>query len=95
MARCPKCNTNIPPYGFPFNGKWTSIICHNCKTKLYIRIKDFYNWYLLPFLALSLLGLVILKYYLINPLILGISITLLSTFFFFKVGWQHTRLQVI
>ena len=95
MANCPKCNAPITPYGFPFNGNWASIICHKCKIRLSIRVKDFYKWYLLPFVALSLAGLVLLGYSLINPVALGVLVTLLSAYFYFTVGWQHTRLETI
>jgi hypothetical protein len=95
MAKCPKCSNIIPPYGFPFNGNWMSIICHKCKSKLSIRVKDFYKWYLLPFLMLFSVGLLLLKYSSINPIALGGITTFLSFYFYSTVGWEHTRLETI
>jgi len=94
MAKCPKCDHSIPPYGYPFNGKWSVIICHSCKARLSIQVKDFYKWYLTPFGALSLSGLLLLKYALIDPIVLAMLVTVLSFYFYVTVGWQHTHLAI-
>lgn len=94
MAVCPQCRKPVSPLVLLLDISWTTIHCRNCKSKLYIRGKDFFIWYLPLVVIFFLLGLLIIKKTNIKSSTLGIIVTLLSACGYFIFGWYFTRLEI-
>lgn len=94
MAKCPQCNKLVWHVGILFNTGWRTIPCNNCGSRLYIRGRDFFIWYLPSVLIFFVVGLRIIKNTNIKASILGLALTALSAAVYFILGWFFTKLEI-
>ncbi|MFA5090733.1 MAG: hypothetical protein WC510_06900 [Candidatus Omnitrophota bacterium] len=93
MAKCPKCRKDISPYEFFCNGGWSFIRCTQCNSKLLVKDRDFYAWFLSFFILLFIGGIILIKYFNFRPNLIG-SLTIMATLCcYFSLGWRFTTLE--